>query len=338
MAYSNRAQLRMLASDLGGTRTWGGAASSCRAAAAERQREEVRRARPEQPGHDGVHRGRPRRGPALLVEQPGAALGPPACTSTPPGPSATSAPAGGAAAAARPSATSTRASSTASTATSTRWALYLEGWRARLLLDRGDPRRPPARGVVSRAATCRRSTPSSRCSCSPTCTRGRATRAPRASWRARPSSRPGCRSCSGSDRRVGAVRGGLDGGDVDGCRGGGRVALAPAGQPRPWNRRAVATWLPPDARQGRVLLAPPYAAERAGRWAEAARAVGRSSAAPSSRLWRWRAAVDGGLTEAARAVRPAGRRRGRGPRPCAAAGAAAGWRRARHGRRGTPPG
>jgi len=39
----------------------------------------------------------------------------------------------------------------------------------------------------------------------------------------------------------------------------------------PWNRGAVATWLAPDVTDPIDLLAPPYAAERDGRWAEAAR-------------------------------------------------------------------
>ena len=37
----------------------------------------------------------------------------------------------------------------------------------------------------------------------------------------------------------------------------------------PWNRGAVATWLPAEV-EVTVPLAPPYAAERAGRWREAA--------------------------------------------------------------------
>ncbi|MCW2845679.1 MAG: transcriptional regulator, LuxR family [Nocardioides sp.] len=43
-----------------------------------------------------------------------------------------------------------------------------------------------------------------------------------------------------------------------------------SGSDCPWNRGQVATWLPPGvAAQG--PLAPPYAAERAGKWTEAAR-------------------------------------------------------------------
>ena len=80
-------------------------------------------------------------------------------------------------------------------------------------------------------------------------------------------------------------------GDVDTYEA---VALAAwrtaAGADCPWNRGAVATWLPADVVVPVGPLAPPFAAERAGRWAEAA-SCGARSAARSSRRWRWPAAA-----------------------------------------------
>ncbi len=60
-------------------------------------------------------------------------------------------------------------------------------------------------------------------------------------------------------------------GDTDGAQ-----SLAAAAWPGaasadcPWNRGAVATWLPPDTPISIEILAPPYAAECSGRWADAA--------------------------------------------------------------------
>ena len=107
----------------------------------------------------------------------------------------------------------------------------------------------------------------------------------------------------------------------------------------PWNRGAVATWLPASVEVPVESLAPPFAAERSGRWAGGRRAVGRAWAARSSRRWRWRAAAtQDGLTEAARMFDRLGADGGGGAGPGAAARAAAGPRRGPRGRRRTPAG
>jgi DNA-binding CsgD family transcriptional regulator len=68
----------------------------------------------------------------------------------------------------------------------------------------------------------------------------------------------------------------------------------------PWNRGAVATWLPPEVPVATESLAPPYAAERAGRWAEAAE-LWRASGSPFERaLALARSGERQSLTEAVR--------------------------------------
>ena len=69
----------------------------------------------------------------------------------------------------------------------------------------------------------------------------------------------------------------------------------------PWNRGAVATWLPLDVAVADGSLAPPFAAERAGRVGRGGRALGGARAAPFEQaLALARGGSQEGLTEAAR--------------------------------------
>jgi DNA-binding CsgD family transcriptional regulator/tetratricopeptide (TPR) repeat protein len=68
----------------------------------------------------------------------------------------------------------------------------------------------------------------------------------------------------------------------------------------PWNRGAVATWLPPDQAVPLETLAPPYAAERAGRWAEAAELWAAVDSPFDQALALARSGTQEGLADAAR--------------------------------------
>ena len=68
----------------------------------------------------------------------------------------------------------------------------------------------------------------------------------------------------------------------------------------PWNRGAVATWLPADAVVDVGSLAPPFAAERDGRWAEAAELWAALGCPFDTALALARGGTREGLTEAAR--------------------------------------
>jgi DNA-binding CsgD family transcriptional regulator/tetratricopeptide (TPR) repeat protein len=68
----------------------------------------------------------------------------------------------------------------------------------------------------------------------------------------------------------------------------------------PWNRGAVATWLPADVVVPADSLAPPYAAERAGRWADAAELWRRSGSPFERALALARSEERPGLTQAVR--------------------------------------
>ncbi len=90
-------------------------------------------------------------------------------------------------------------------------------------------------------------------------------------------------------------------GDVDTCQ---TVALegwrTAESADCPWNRGAVATWLPDDVVVPVELLAPPFAAERAGRWAEASELWRRLGCPFEQALALARSGTQEGLTEAAR--------------------------------------
>ncbi len=68
----------------------------------------------------------------------------------------------------------------------------------------------------------------------------------------------------------------------------------------PWNRGAVATWLPADIVVPLERLAPPFAAERAGRWAEAAELWERLGCPFEQALALARGGTQEGLTDATR--------------------------------------
>ncbi|MBM6401397.1 ATP-binding protein [Phycicoccus sonneratiae] len=66
----------------------------------------------------------------------------------------------------------------------------------------------------------------------------------------------------------------------------------------PWNRGVVATWLPPDVAVSADVLAPPYAAEREGRWEDASALWERLGCPFERAMALARSATREGLTEA----------------------------------------
>ncbi len=151
------------------------------------------------------------------------------------------------------------------------WSYYLLGWRSRMHLDRGEHERAraDAAAVLNRAAT------DAVGSLEPLLVT------------AQLASRAADPAAGGLlDRARGLARGMKEtqrlaptaaafceaawiGGAGDTAAPALEVWSTVAASDCPWNHGMVATWLPPDA-DVTVTLSPPYAAERAGRWAEAA--------------------------------------------------------------------
>ena len=326
LAYSNRAQRACCAATSPAPGDWAGRALALldRLPEGEGRRRRVARprttwARPRWPRGDcetgrrlldGEPRAGARRRPEEHARAPTCNLVAAACSAT---------------AAARPSATSTRHRVRRDRDLDA-WWLYLGGWRAQLLLDRGDAA-AAARAAEARRAPRRRWRRSTSCSRSrswpasgraPATRRGGGRRTRRGRWpRAtgelqrvgpgrwppgprRPGSRATSRPCSWRPSASGA-------------------RSATSGQSNGGGAR-WRTWLPPDVDAGG--LAAPFALERAGRWLEAAADMGRArlplrgraGAGPQRRR-------SGARAGGRRLVRGARRRRGarRGRAPCSRA-------------------
>ena len=183
------------------------------------------------------------------------------------------------------------------------WTLYLEGGRARLLLDRGEAvaARQLAESVLER------SNMSAIDAIEPVLVL------------AHVYSRAGDPRAEGQLARAAELAAGMKeaqrvgpavstrceaawiSGDVDTCEAVALQAWATAGSADcPWNRGAVATWLPADVVVPVEPLAPPFAAERAGRWVEASVLWGRLGCPFEQALALARSGTQEGLTEAAR--------------------------------------
>jgi DNA-binding CsgD family transcriptional regulator len=179
------------------------------------------------------------------------------------------------------------------------WTLYLIGWRSELLLHRGELRAAEAAAQeVLRRPT---AAPVSMIMPLTVLARTRA-RIGAGDWRG-PLERAGLLADgTGEPQRLGPVAAArcelawLDGDDA------GAVAEAVRGRSLldrddcPWRRGAVATWLPRADLPG---LAPPYAAEATGRWAEAAEVWARLGSPYERGLALARGGERTGLTEAA---------------------------------------
>ena len=307
LAYSNRTQLNMLSSDLDGTQEWGRRTPGPgRPAARQPASRGGAGARPEQPRHDGDDRGRPRRPDAPCSSR----------ASPPPGRRPARARGAGllqpgldrrshSAGTTRRSGTSTRASSTASTATSTRGSIYLEGCAG------AAPARPRRRdGRAGRSP--------SRCS-------HRGNLSPIDAIEpvlvlAHVHARAGDPRADAHLSRAAELSAGMDelqrvgpAASARSARPRGSVAtptaprrwLARPGAPRraPTARGTGVPWPPGCPRACEVpveSLAPPFAAERSGRWAEAAGLWAALGCPFEQALALSRGGSQDGLTEAAR--------------------------------------
>jgi DNA-binding CsgD family transcriptional regulator/tetratricopeptide (TPR) repeat protein len=304
LAYSNRAQLRMLASDLGGTQDWGRRTLDLveRLPGAGR-REEVRLHALNNLGTMEITAGDLDAGRALLVES-----------------------LEGARAADLHEHAARAYCNLVSTAVVQRrheealryldegtnycidrdldsWTLYLEGCRARLLLERGEAvaARQLAESVLER------------------CNMSAIDAIEPVLVLAHVHSRVGDPRAEGELARAAELSAGMKEvqrvgpavstqceaawitGDVDTCEAVAREGWATADAADcPWNRGAVATWLSADVVVRVELLAPPYAAERTGRWAEAAELWGQLGCPFEQALALARGGDQEGLTEAAR--------------------------------------
>ncbi|MFL6151668.1 MAG: ATP-binding protein [Ornithinibacter sp.] len=182
------------------------------------------------------------------------------------------------------------------------WTLYLEGCRARLLLDRGET--VAARGLAE--SVLERSTMSAIDAIEPILvlahvhSRAGDPRAERELARA-------AELAAGMQevQRVGPAvstrcEAAWISGDADTCETIALEAWSTAESADcPWNRGAVATWLPADVVVRADGLAPPFAAERAGRWAEAAQLWAQLGCPFEHALALARGGTQDGLTEAA---------------------------------------
>ena len=183
------------------------------------------------------------------------------------------------------------------------WSLYLEGCRARLLLDRGDPG-----GAVRLAeSVLTRGNLSATDAIEPVLVLAHVhSRAGDGSAEKYLARAEGLASGMAELQRVGPaasarceaawIRGDDETAGVV-AREAWRTAEA---ADCPWNRGAVATWLPAGDEVAIETLAPPFAAERAGRWADAAELWAAVGCPFEEALALARSGTQGGLTDAVR--------------------------------------
>jgi ATP/maltotriose-dependent transcriptional regulator MalT len=153
------------------------------------------------------------------------------------------------------------------------WTLYLQGWRARLLLDRGEA--PEAALLAARTLNHVSLAPIGRIEPLVALARARA-RAGEPDAAAPLEQAAGIAEGIGEVQRLGPVvqarceLAWLAGDTATPPRAAAALWPVMAAADCPWNRGAVATWLGDDVAVDPAAVAPPYALEVAGRWREAA--------------------------------------------------------------------
>ena len=153
------------------------------------------------------------------------------------------------------------------------WALYLQGWQALMLLDTGDAvaARRRAEGVVRRPGTA----PISMVLPLTVIARSRA-RAGQGGWQEPLDEAARYAQTSRELQRLGPVAltrceiGWFEGDVTAASQEAARVLAAAPVDDSPWLRGMLATWVPADVPVDGPPVAPPFALQREGRWAEAA--------------------------------------------------------------------